>query len=337
MVYVTDSTELFYLSRHAMEELKIISPDFPAVGSASTTSDQVTVEVNSILSDTSTTVSFRHSEPVSPIKHKKHQCGCYTRAPPPKRYDHLPFAPTWENVSAMKERLLHDYGASTFNQCPHQQLPFMDGPPMEVHLKPGAEDEHTAVYTPAVVPIYWQEPVESELKKDVQMGVIEKVGLNTPTPWCHRAFWRRKADGSPRRVVDLQTLNRHCIRSAHHIVPPFQQARQIPMNTVRTVTDAWNGFHSVLIRPEDRHLFNFTTEHGIYRYCVAPQGFVGSGDAYTDRYDRIISDVPRKTKCVDDTALWDNELEEHWWRIIDYLELVGNAGIILNPEKFQFS
>ena len=40
---------------------------------------------------------------------------------------------------------------------------------------------------------------------------------------------------------------------------------------------------------------------------------------------------------MDDTALWDTDLEEHWWRIVDYLVLLGNAGIILNPEKFQFS
>jgi hypothetical protein len=28
-------------------------------------------------------------------------------------------------------------------------------------------------------------------------------------------------------------------------------------------------------------------------------------------------------------------MEDHWWRILDYLELIGNNGIILNPQKFQ--
>ena len=100
--------------------------------------------------------------------------------------------------------------------------------------------------------------------------------------------------------------------------------------------DAWNGYYSLLLHEEDRHLFTFSTEFGLYRYCVAPQGFIGSGDGYTDRYDRIIADTPRKTKCVDDTALWDDTLEEHWWRIIDHLELLGRSGITINPEKLQF-
>ena len=105
-----------------------------------------------------------------------------------------------------------------------------------------------------------------------------------------------------------------------------------------TVTDAWNGYHSVPLREGDRHFFTFITEDSRYRYCVAPQGYVASGDAYSHRYDRVIADVLRKTKVVDDTAHWDKieDLEEHWWRVIDYRDLCANAGIILNPLKFQF-
>ena len=91
--------------------------------------------------------------------------------------------------------------------------------------------------------------------------------------------------------------------------------------------------------PEDRHLLTFITEFGRYRYCVAPQDFLASGDGYTYRYDEIISDVPRNTKIVDDTALWDDmeDIETHWWRMIDYLHLMGSEGVTLNPQKFQFA
>ena len=49
--------------------------------------------------------------------------------------------------------------------------------------------------------------------------------------------------------------------------------------------------------------------------------------------------MERKTKIVDDTVLWDQtgDLEGHWWRIIDYLDLCANAGVVLNPAKLQFS
>ena len=65
--------------------------------------------------------------------------------------------------------------------------------------------------------------------------------------------------------------------------------------------------------------------------------FLASGDAYSRRFDEIITDVERKTKCVDDTLIWDDNLNEHWWRMIDFLTLLGNNGVILNKGKFQFA
>ena len=331
MVYVSDSTDRFYLSRHAMEQLKIIGPDFPSVGSANSSNAilPVTAAVNSASSCDNTAIN-------NDSTHERAKCGCYLRASPPPRPIKLPFPAVEENVPAMKNWLLTHYAASVFNKCTHQRMPSMIGPPLAVHINDSADGDNTAFHTPAVTPIHWWEQVEKQLEDYCNLGFIEKVEPNSPSKWCHRGFWTRKADGSPRLVVDLQKLNKHCTRSAHHTVPPFQQARRIPANTFRTVIDAWNGYYSVPLQEEDRHLFTFSTEFGLYRFCVAPQGFVGSGDGYTDRYDRIILDTPRKTKCVDDTALWDDEIEEHWWRIIDHLDLLGQSGVVLNPEKLQF-
>ena len=78
---------------------------------------------------------------------------------------------------------------------------------------------------------------------------------------------------------------------------------------------------------------------GKFRYTRCPQGASFSGDAYNRRHANITAEVPRKETVVDDTCLYDDskELEQHWWRVIDYLVLCGKNGIILNPEKFQFS
>ena len=95
----------------------------------------------------------------------------------------------------------------------------------------------------------------------------------------------------------------------------------------KTVLDAWNGYHSVPIRKEDRHLTTFITPWGRYRYKTTPQCYIASGDGYTCRYDEIVSDIANKTKCVDDTLLWADSLEESF---------CGRHGITLNPDKFTF-
>jgi len=146
-----------------------------------------------------------------------------------------------------------------------------------------------------------------------------------------------KSDGSPRRTVDLSPLNCVCLHETHYVQPPFKQAKKVPSDSWKSVTDAWNDFHSVPIRVDDRHYTTFITPWGRYRYRVAPQGFLASGDAYSRRFNEIIRDIERKTKCVDDTLMWDDDLTEHWWRMIDFLILLGDNGVILNQDKFQFA
>ena len=40
---------------------------------------------------------------------------------------------------------------------------------------------------------------------------------------------------------------------------------------------------------------------------------------------------------MDDTIHYDTDLQTHWWRTTDFLIRVGQAGIVLNAEKFHFA
>ena len=314
MAYVSPSTEKFYLSRESLVQLGVIPEKFPMVGAA----------VNSFLPMNTCAIEGYNAP-----------CGCPVRSLPPKRPEKLPFTASPENCEKMKAWLGDYYKSSTWNRCTHQVLAGITGPDLKLHLDPDAEPK--AVHVPSKVPLHWEEQVKQQLLDDVNLNVLEPVPHGQPSKWCHRMVVTRKGDGGPRRTVDMSALNKACLRETHHVKPPSQQARSIPRNTWKSVTDAWNGFHSVRLAKEDRHLTTFITPWGRHQYKVAPQGSLASGDGYSRRYDEIIADVERKTKCVDDTAMWDDDLETHWWRVIDFLELCGRNGVILNFDKFQFS
>ena len=158
-----------------------------------------------------------------------------------------------------------------------------------------------------------------------------------PVTWCHKMVICPKKNGKPRRTVDFQPLNKYARRETHHTQSPFLQARSVPSNKFKTVFDAWNGYHNVALDERDWHYTTFITPWGRYRYCVAPQGYISSGDAYTRRFDEIVSDVPNKTKCVDDTLLWADSIEESFFQAARWLDLCGKNGVTLNPEKFFFA
>lgn len=315
LCYVSDTMEKAFICREALISLGIIHTNFPNV---------------STVTSPNIAASMENSEDVT--------CSCPRRRPsPPPVPTSLPpgLKATEEHVESLKEWLLDYYGATTFNVCEHQPLPLMNCEPLQLHVDPNATP--VAVHKPALVPIHWQDKVYADLERDVRIGVLEQVSQNTPTTWCSRMVVTSKADGTPRRTVDLQPQNRHSVRQTHHVPSPFHLADRVPQGMKKTVTDAWNGYHSVPIREEDRHFTTFITPWGRYRYKVAPQGFMASGDAYNQRFDAIISNFNDKVKCVDDTCMWANSIEAAFFQACEWLDLCARNGITLNPKKFQFA
>ena len=178
------------------------------------------------------------------------------------------------------------------------------------------------------VPIHWREEVRQELERDCKLGVLEKVEVNTPAEWCCRMVCIPKKTGKPRRMVDFQQLS----RQTHHSASSWHLARLVPANTVKSICDVWNSFHTVPIRPQDRKYTQFITPWGRFRYCRAPQG-----DAFTQRYDEVTKDVENIAKCVDDAILWAEDIAGAFTQVCEYLTLVGRNGIVLNPDKFKFA
>lgn len=145
-----------------------------------------------------------------------------------------------------------------------------------------------------------------------------------------------KKNGSLRRTID-QELNCHATRETHHTQSPFHQARAVPMNSKKTTFDAWNGYHSVALAEQDRHFTTFITPWGRYRYHSAPQGYIASGDAYTSRYDSLVTEVRQVTKCIDDALLWSSTIEGAYHQATEWLDICARNGITLNPDKFHFA
>ena len=321
LCYIQDGDEKIYLSRKSLEDLGIIPKTFPSIGDHS-------ISVIDRARDSAQNSCTKSDVP-------NQTCSCPKRQKPPAVPTDIPFKPTEENIGIIKQWIVDRYRSSTFNTCEEQELPKMSGPPLEIDVDPSVTP--SAVHTPIPVPVHWQKQVKAQLDRDVNLGVIEPVPWGEATTWCSRMVTVAKTDGSPRRTIDLQAVNDASVRQTHHTPSPFHQAMSVPHNTKKSVFDAWNGYHSLAVREEDRHYTTFITPWGRYRYRSALQGFLASGDAYTRRFDELIAKVQNKTKCVDDTLLWEENIEKSFYQTCEFLTLCGNEGIILNPLKFQFA
>ena len=162
----------------------------------------------------------------------------------------------------------------------------MQGRPCELFVDPKARPFAIHKHRPVV--IHWEEQTRQGLERDVNMGVIRPKLVGDPTLWCVPMHLVAKKSGKLRRYCNARAC-RPC-RALH---------------STKTTLDSWNGYHSVPLREEDRHLTTFLTPWGKYEYCNLPQGQMVAGDTYTARYDEIAHGFERMERWVDETILWD--------------------------------
>jgi len=180
--------------------------------------------------------------------------------------------------------------------------------------------------------------VKARLDRDVRLGVLEPVPVGDPVSWCHRMVICTKKNGKPNRTIDFQLLNSHATRETHHTQSTFHQARSVPHGK-KMVFDAWNGYHSVPLHPNDRHYITFVTPWGRYCYYTAPQGYIASGNGYSRHYDEVVSSFPQKAKYVDDALLWSDTVHNYMYLFLaaQWLNICGRHSITLNPDKLVFT
>ena len=342
LTYISRTVPTIYLSRDACADLGIISKSFPQV-------DEVEEEVEAapILSTQDmgsdkecaahcAVFNLPKCSNSGVVRPGEPPCRCPTRSLPPSTPPSLPCAPNEENLPQLKQYILERFKASAFNCCEHQVLPLMTGsPPLRLHMDPQVKP--TAVYTPSAIPRHYEDDVKAGLDRDERLQVIERVPVNDPATWTSRMLVTTKADGSPRRVIDFETVNKHTPRQTHHTKPPWAIASSVPAGKYKTVLDCSNGYHSVPLHPADRHITTFLTPWGRYRYRTTPQGLNCAGDGYTQRSDLIMEGIKDMARCIDDTIMWTDNIGQNFFKVCDFLTRCSNAGMVFNPSKFQFS
>ena len=121
-----------------------------------------------------------------PLKNGLLTCGCFVRSKAPDPLSHREVA-GFDSMSKEKLRqlIICQYAALGFNNCRVQPLSMMnvDQPPrlfVDLTVKP------VAINKAAIIPIYLKARVKADLDRDVRLGILEKVDINSPVKWLSR-------------------------------------------------------------------------------------------------------------------------------------------------------
>ena len=138
-----------------------------------------------------------------------------------------------------------------------------------------------------------------------------------------------KKDGSPRRLIDYKRLNNAIPCQTNITKSPFMCASACPPGKKKTLLDAKDGYHSVILAlGESREVTEFLCEFGRYTCFGSCQGLICSGDAYTHRFNIITSKFPNVVRCVDDSLLLEDDLKSSFDLTCRYLSTCTRGALI---------
>lgn len=179
------------------------------------------------------------------------------------------------------------------------------------------------------------EIIEKEVEKFLKIGHIERIQFPR---WIANVVLVPKPGNKWRMFIDFRDLNKACPKD-HYPLPRIDQlVDSTPGCALLSMMDASQGFHQILLHPEDRPDVSFITSSATYCHTVMPFGLKNAGATYQRMVDRMFkSQFGRNMEaCVDDMLVKSKEVETHSLDLEEALRTVKRYGMRLNPAKCTF-
>ena len=163
-----------------------------------------------------------------PLKNGILTCGCFVRSEAPDPLTHQDVA-GFDSMSkdSLRRLIIKLYAKSGFNNCRIQPLKMMNcDKPLQLFVDPTVKP--VAIHKAAIIPIHLKARVKADLDRDVRLGILEKVDINSPVKWLSRMLVTMKKYGSPRRIIDYKNLNNAISRQTNITQSPFMCASACP-------------------------------------------------------------------------------------------------------------
>ena len=118
-----------------------------------------------------------------PLKSRDLTCGCHVRteAPDPVTHQDIPGFDSMSNES-LRRSIIKLYMKSGFINCRIHPLQMMNSDkPLQIFVDPNVKP--VAIQKASIIPIHLKARVKVDLDRDVWLGILEKVDINSPVKW----------------------------------------------------------------------------------------------------------------------------------------------------------
>ncbi|KAL0462457.1 UNVERIFIED_CONTAM: Polyprotein P3 [Sesamum latifolium] len=178
--------------------------------------------------------------------------------------------------------------------------------------------------------------IQAEVNKLMAAGHIEEIQFSE---WLSNVVLVPKPGGKWRMCIDIRDLNKACPKNFY----PLPQIDQLVDSTsgceLLSMMDASQGYHQIMLAPEDRKKVSFITSEGTFCYVVVPFGLKNAGATYQRLVDKIFRPkIGRNIEVyVDDMLVKSKKAEEHVKDLEETFSVLRKYKLKLNLAKCAFT
>jgi transposase InsO family protein len=186
---------------------------------------------------------------------------------------------------------------------------------------------------PRVVPIALRKPLEKEIDRLLELGVI--VPVEEHTSWVAPIVVVPKGNDI-RLCCDYTRLNKSVLRP-HFPIPKVESTlARLKDSKFFSKLDASSGFYQIKLDKESQRFTTFITPFGRYMFTRLPFGISCAPEFFSQKFTSILSDLKEGVVIhIDDILVHAATREDHDKKLKEVLKRIHDAGMTLNRGKCE--
>lgn len=218
--------------------------------------------------------------------------------------------------------------------CTDKAFPKFNMPPVKISYdadRPPCRNVFTNI------PIAIKSLVEQRLQDLVKTNIIERVEDGMDTSFCSSLLVVPKGVDDIRLVIDLRGPNRYIHRTP--FLAPTLETILSDLDGAQwfSTIDLSQAFFHIELDQASRHLTNFYTEFGMFRYVRLPFGLTNAPDIFQESLQRkVLAGCSGCKNYLDDIIVYGTTKTDHDNNLKAVLACLKNHNVKLNESKCNF-
>ncbi|KAL5011216.1 hypothetical protein ScPMuIL_011700 [Solemya velum] len=187
------------------------------------------------------------------------------------------------------------------------------------------------------IPFHVRKQVEEQIRRDKELGVIEKA--EGPTPWVSPIVVvpKPKSPDKVRVCVDMRSANK-AIKRERHATPTLDELKTMLSGAkVFSKLDLNQGYNQLELDDDSRYITTFATHLGLYRYKRLFFGVNSASEIFQEAIRQALIGLQGVVNISDDLLCFGSSQEDHETNLRALFQRLREKKLTLNPDKCEFN